>query len=269
MLLSTKTPRATAPSYGEVAVPVRTLPVGLVVAASLGAGLVTAAVLAVVLFAGAEEHVITGTVMLAFALGWAALAAGSMLWTDQPQRWAAVPAGFMGLAGAGMLILAPSAAALQTLGWVWPPALLTLVMWMIISARGSCGAALAGGCCTPSSAFWHWRRSVASTRPWGIRSIERLSRREASSSMSATIVSTSPVPVPAALSSCWHPDSAQALLRGRRSCPQSPRTPESAPMTRQDEAGATAPPDHRRTSRRSMISARCCAGRASPDRTCW
>jgi pimeloyl-ACP methyl ester carboxylesterase len=109
--------------------------VGLVVAASLAAGALTAAAFAIIALAGAEEHVITGTVLLAFALGWALLAAGSARWSDQPQRWAAVPAGFMGLVGAGLLVFAPGASVLQTLGWVWPSALLTLVVWMTVHAR--------------------------------------------------------------------------------------------------------------------------------------
>ena len=125
-----------APTDGRAAVaPARKRRVGLVVAASLVAALVTATAFAVVIFAGAEEHVITGTVMLAFALGWALLAVCSGRWTDQPQGWAAVPAVCMGLVGAGLLIFAPGAAVLQTLGWVWPLALLALVVWMIIHAR--------------------------------------------------------------------------------------------------------------------------------------
>ena len=108
--------------------------VGPVVAASLFAGLVTAAAFAAVVFAGAEEHVITGSVLLAFALGWALLAACSQ-WTDQPQRWAAVPAAFTAIVGVGLIIVAPGAAELQALGWAWPPALLTLVVWMVLQAR--------------------------------------------------------------------------------------------------------------------------------------
>jgi pimeloyl-ACP methyl ester carboxylesterase len=123
------------PRLSEAATARRRRRVGPVVAASLGAGLATAAVLALVAFPGAEEHVITGTAMLAFALGWALLAACSARWTDQPQRWAAVPAAFMGLAGASLMIFAPSAAVLQAVGWVWPPALLALVVWMTVLAR--------------------------------------------------------------------------------------------------------------------------------------
>ena len=136
MITSKKSLSQAAPSHRQAAVaPARKRRVGSVVAASLGAGLAAAAMLAVVAFAGAEEHVITGTAMLAFALGWALLAACSARWTDQPQRWAAVPAAFMGLAGASLMIFAPSAAVLQAVGWVWPPALLALVVWMTVLAR--------------------------------------------------------------------------------------------------------------------------------------
>ena len=138
---------------------------GPVVAVSLVAGLVTAAAFTLVAFAGAEEHVITGTAMLAFALGWALLAAGSARWTDQPQRWAAVPAGLMGLVGYGpagpcarrrrapdpRLGLAARAPARSSSGCSSAPA-------------GSCVAAPAGGCCTPFSPFWPWRRSAALSR---------------------------------------------------------------------------------------------------------
>lgn len=124
-----------APSTERHSPVTRTRRVGSVVAGSVVAGLATAIALAGVAFAGAEEHVITGTVMLAFALGWALLAVCSARLTDQPQRWAAVPAGLMALVGAGLLVLAPGADALQRLGWAWPPAVLALVGWMTVQAR--------------------------------------------------------------------------------------------------------------------------------------
>ena len=82
-----------------------------------------------------EEHVVTGTVLLAFAFGWALLAVLSVRLTDQPQRWAAAPAGFMALVGGGLLIFAPSAGVLGALGWVWATLLLALVAWMTVQAR--------------------------------------------------------------------------------------------------------------------------------------
>ena len=52
----------------------------------------------------AREHVITGSVLLTFAAAWA-LAVLSERWTDQPQRWAFVPAAFMALAGTAVLVV--------------------------------------------------------------------------------------------------------------------------------------------------------------------
>jgi pimeloyl-ACP methyl ester carboxylesterase len=41
----------------------------------------------------------------------------------------------MAISGAGLIVLAPGAAALTALGWVWPPLLLALVVWMAVQAR--------------------------------------------------------------------------------------------------------------------------------------
>jgi pimeloyl-ACP methyl ester carboxylesterase len=109
--------------------------IGPIVAGCLITGLIAAIVLVLGPFAGAQEHVITGTVLLAFAFGWALLAVLSARWTDQGQRWATAPAGFMALGGAGLLVFAPNNAALDALGWVWPPLLLALAVWMIVQAR--------------------------------------------------------------------------------------------------------------------------------------
>jgi hypothetical protein len=59
----------------------------------------------------------------------------SIAWTDQAQRWAAVPAVVMALTGIGLLMFAPDANAFNLLGWVWPSALLSLVAWMFMQAR--------------------------------------------------------------------------------------------------------------------------------------
>ena len=47
-----------------------------------------------------------------------------------------------GIDGAGLLALAPGAGTLDALGWVWPPLLLVLVVWMIVHARRRPAAAL-------------------------------------------------------------------------------------------------------------------------------
>ena len=101
--------------------------IGRIVIGCLMAGLVVAPVVVVGPLGGAEEHVITGAVLLTFAASWALLAALSIVWARQPQRWAAKPAGFMGVAGAGLLAFAPGGSVLNTLGWIWPPLFLALL----------------------------------------------------------------------------------------------------------------------------------------------
>src|SRR6185437_550689 len=54
----------------------------------------------------------------------------SVRFTDQPQRWAAAPALFMGLGG--LLLVGFGSSVHGVLDWVWPPALLVLVIWMIV-----------------------------------------------------------------------------------------------------------------------------------------
>jgi pimeloyl-ACP methyl ester carboxylesterase len=117
--------------------PIRKDGVGLIVAGSLITGLMVALALVIGPFGGAQEHVIMGTALLGWALGWALLAVFSILWTDQPQRWAVVPAALMALAGASLLIFRPDASAMNLLGWIWPLALIALAVWMTVQARRS------------------------------------------------------------------------------------------------------------------------------------
>jgi FtsH-binding integral membrane protein len=107
--------------------------IGLIVAASMAAGLIVAVVLVAAPFIPAEENVLTGVVLLGFALGWALLAVLSVRFSDQPQRWAAAPAAFMGVAGVASL--SGSAAVQAVFSWVWPPVLFGLVVWMFLRVR--------------------------------------------------------------------------------------------------------------------------------------
>jgi len=109
--------------------------IGRIVVGCLAGGVLAALALVAGPFAGADEHVITGIVLLAFASSWGLLAALSMLWTDQPQRWAALPAGFMGVAGAGVLVFAPSEAVIMALGWIWPPLFLAVLGVTVVRVR--------------------------------------------------------------------------------------------------------------------------------------
>jgi pimeloyl-ACP methyl ester carboxylesterase len=57
----------------------------------------------------------------------------SRRFSDQPQRWAVIPALFMG--GGGLLQLAFGSPMREVLSWVWPPVLLGLVVWMVVRVR--------------------------------------------------------------------------------------------------------------------------------------
>lgn len=106
--------------------------VGRIVTLTIVGGLLASVAAVAGPLAGSEEHVITGSVLAVFAAAWAALGALTTRWTDQPQRWATVPAAVMAIAGATVLVLAPTG---NQLGWVWPPAILGLVAWMGVRTR--------------------------------------------------------------------------------------------------------------------------------------
>ena len=112
-------------------------PIGWIVAGSLLVGAAAALVAVLVVAAGAAEHVLTGAALLGSALGWALLAALSARLTDQPQRWALVPAAVLGTSGLALLLLAPGPAVMAGLGWGWPPLLLVLAGFMAVRAHRS------------------------------------------------------------------------------------------------------------------------------------
>jgi len=107
--------------------------IGWITAGSLVTGLVVGVALAVAPFVPAEEGKVTGALLLGFALGWALLAWLSVRFSDQPQRWALLPAMFMGFGG--LLLLVFGSPTQGVLKWLWPPALLVLVVWMFIRSR--------------------------------------------------------------------------------------------------------------------------------------
>jgi pimeloyl-ACP methyl ester carboxylesterase len=99
----------------------------------LAVGLIVALLLVAAPFIRAGESEITGAVLCGFAVGWGLLALLSVRFTDQPQKWAVAPAVFMGVGG---LLLVLFGTPIDTvLSWVWPPALLLLVIWMFLRAH--------------------------------------------------------------------------------------------------------------------------------------
>ena len=107
--------------------------IGKIIVLSLGVGLVAAVLLPFVPWPTVDANFATAMVLFGFALGWLLLAALSVRLTDQPQRWAYAPALFMGVA-AVLLLFLPEA-VLDALDWVWPPALLVLVVWVFRRAK--------------------------------------------------------------------------------------------------------------------------------------
>ncbi|WP_421733882.1 alpha/beta hydrolase [Cellulomonas sp.] len=125
--------RETTKDWSSVRSSARSGPIGRVVAGSLISGLLTALLLAAAPFVPPQEATITGAVLCGLALGWAMLAVLSVRMTNQPQAWAAVPAVVMGVGG--FLLLTLGSSVDPVLGWVWPPAVLVLVAWMIVQSR--------------------------------------------------------------------------------------------------------------------------------------
>jgi pimeloyl-ACP methyl ester carboxylesterase len=106
-----------------------------VVLGSLLVGAVSALTLIMVVFPGATEAVVTGSLLLGFGAGWGALAVVSARTTHRPQRWARVPAIAMSATGAALVAFSPDDSSLSVLNWVWPPLMLALVAWMFVQAR--------------------------------------------------------------------------------------------------------------------------------------
>jgi pimeloyl-ACP methyl ester carboxylesterase len=103
-----------------------------VVAGSLLMGLASAVALVAGPFADSGEGPTTGAILLGFAIGWALLATLSIRRGDGSHRWAAVPAAALGATGVALIALTPSAETLDALGWVWPPAIFGLAVWMTV-----------------------------------------------------------------------------------------------------------------------------------------
>src|SRR4051794_33768648 len=118
-------------------VPGRTGSAGRSILASLVAGALIALLLSLVVFPGATEATVTGSILFGFGLGWALVATLTARRTSQPQRWAVVPAVAMGATGIALLACRPGDDLITALNWVWPPVMLALVVWMFGRMRGS------------------------------------------------------------------------------------------------------------------------------------
>lgn len=107
----------------------------LAIAGSLVAGVVLAVAFLLGPAHGGSEPMITGSVLLAFGLGWGLMTLLTTRFSAQPQAWMAVPAAFLGCIGAGLIVVQPGPAAMDLLSWAWPPALAILAIWMVTQVR--------------------------------------------------------------------------------------------------------------------------------------
>jgi pimeloyl-ACP methyl ester carboxylesterase len=98
------------------------------------AAVLLAIVLVILVVPGARENVISAVVMFAFAAGAALLAVLSARWSEQPQRWALIAAGWLALAGTVLLIW-PGVVSTPGIAWVAPVLLLASVVWMTLRVR--------------------------------------------------------------------------------------------------------------------------------------
>jgi pimeloyl-ACP methyl ester carboxylesterase len=107
----------------------------LAILLAIAAGGVLAVVLALVTARSNSEPVVTGSVLLAFGLGWALMAWLTIRFSSQPQRWMYVPAAALAGVGAVLALLQPGPSVMDLLGWVWPVALAVLAVWMFVQLR--------------------------------------------------------------------------------------------------------------------------------------
>jgi pimeloyl-ACP methyl ester carboxylesterase len=111
--------------------------IGLVVLASIAAGLAIGLLLVLGVFAGGTEPHVIGSALVGLGSGFALLAFMSTRRTNLPQQWAAVPGVATTVAGVAVLALAPGERLLDLAGWVWPVFLGILVASSFRGARRS------------------------------------------------------------------------------------------------------------------------------------
>jgi pimeloyl-ACP methyl ester carboxylesterase len=124
-------PTATRPA------PTTRPPNGLTLLAGVAVGAVAALLLPMTVFAGADEAVTTGALLVAFSTGWAVMALLGKRRSGQAQPWAVVPGIAMGLTGLALIVTRPDDSGLAAATWVWPPLVLALVAWVRVQLRRS------------------------------------------------------------------------------------------------------------------------------------
>jgi pimeloyl-ACP methyl ester carboxylesterase len=102
---------------------------------SVVVGLVLAVALVLIQATSASEGSITGSVLLAFGIGWWLMAILTTRFSSESQSWTRVPGAVLAAIGLGLVALQPGPAVMDALGWLWPPAIALLAIWMIVQVR--------------------------------------------------------------------------------------------------------------------------------------
>jgi pimeloyl-ACP methyl ester carboxylesterase len=105
------------------------------IALSIVAGGLLALAVAYLVAPDGSEGLVTGSLLLAFGAGWALMAWLTTRFSAQPQRWLYLPAAALAGVGAALALLQPSPGVMDLLGWIWPLALMVLVVWMFLQLR--------------------------------------------------------------------------------------------------------------------------------------
>lgn len=105
------------------------------VAVSLIVGFLLPIALALGPASGGGESRMTGATLVGWGIGWALIAVLTIRFTAQPQRWALVPAGILGVTGIALIAFAPRTPVMDLLAWMWPIPVLVLAVWLIQRVR--------------------------------------------------------------------------------------------------------------------------------------
>jgi pimeloyl-ACP methyl ester carboxylesterase len=106
-----------------------------VILLSIVVGAVLAIVLVLFFAREGSEPLVTGSVLLAFGLGWALMAYFADRFGGQPQRWMFVPSAAMLVTGLVLVVLQPGPLLMDLASWLWPVALAALAIWMFVEMR--------------------------------------------------------------------------------------------------------------------------------------
>ena len=102
---------------------------------SIAVGAALALILMLVTGPDGSEPLVTGSVQIAFGLGWALMAFLTSRFSGQPQRWMYVPGAALGGVGLTLVLIQPGPAVMDFLAWLWPIALAALGVWMFVQLR--------------------------------------------------------------------------------------------------------------------------------------